>query len=96
MIPKRKPLTKEFLIKRYINQYKSTTEIANETKWCRSTIKSALKKHNIPVRQRTISQLLIDSEYKRRIYKDIAHRYWNNLKHDATINRKWEFKISLK
>lgn len=50
---KRLPLSKKILAKKYIQEKKSSRQIAKETGWSKSTVVSKLKEYNIRVRSNT-------------------------------------------
>jgi predicted DNA-binding protein YlxM (UPF0122 family) len=88
-------LTKEFLIEHYIENNKSLKEIAKIIGIKnRSSVKTALKKHNIPLRLHTRSESYVNSMMERRIYKEISGHYWSSIQHCAK-RRNIEFNITL-
>lgn len=87
-------LTKEFLIERYINQFKSQKEIAKEIGiQNKNSVRKYLQKYEIEIRKHTKSQSYIEAQKARRLIGDISKRYWHSLQYQAK-KRKIEFNIS--
>ena len=86
-------LTKDFLIEYYVHQNMTLKQVAQLAGFQRKSIVSkALKKHNIPQREHTRSQAVINR--KPRKHHTIPGRYFCSLKHSAN-SRGLEFNLTL-
>jgi hypothetical protein len=86
-------LTKQFLIEHYINQNMTLKQVAELAGFKRkSIVTKALEKYNIPKREHTRSQAVINR--KKRSHHTIPGRYFYSLQHSAKI-RDLKFSITL-
>lgn len=87
-------LTEEYLIENYINQKKSTYDIATEIGSSKANIRRYLDFYNIPLRPKKDHSPKALKSFKREWYEGISKKYWSSLEFGAR-NRNLEFNITI-